>query len=140
MALELPPYHYAIHLVDRFETFLGSDYHWYLRKKFRARLEKTYQDLTSQAIDRNWLCRLSVVLALGESFGERAPSLVLDGENISPQEALSSNATARAPTVPGHELFEQALLLFDLPFEEPTVEHVESLNLIVCKPALMVEV
>ncbi|PVH98163.1 hypothetical protein DM02DRAFT_683049 [Periconia macrospinosa] len=125
ITLKLPPYPYAIHLVNQFETYMGYEYHWYLRKSFRERLELTYTDPQSDAgKDRTWLCRLLVVLALGETYNSKVPPWIQVGRDATP----NSINPERPP--PGVGFFENAISLFKTPFEEATIDHVEVLNLI----------
>ncbi|OAL53100.1 hypothetical protein IQ07DRAFT_641511 [Pyrenochaeta sp. DS3sAY3a] len=124
ITLKLPPYPYAIHLVNQFETYMGYDYHWYLRQSFRTRLDVTYTNPRSDdSKDRTWLCRLLVVLALGETYNSKvAPWIDLGDDNTS-----TDDRTTRPP--PGVAFFEEAVSLFKAPFEEAGTEHVEALNL-----------
>ncbi|KAL1860573.1 hypothetical protein VTK73DRAFT_7272 [Phialemonium thermophilum] len=131
-SFKLPPESYAFHLLQIFEEGF-CDYHWYLRKRFRSRLALTYADPASQANDRTWMCMISVVLALAESWNHsRSP-----GSSASPNQRDEQANTppahnllsAREP-LPGSELFEQALVLLKMSLEEPVVEYVQALNLI----------
>lgn len=108
---------------------MGFEYHWYLRKSFRERLESTYEDpYAEESKDHTWLCRLLVVLALGETYNSRvAPWIELGGDSTLHPNRRNSNST-RPP--PGIEFFEDAMSLFETPFEEVTIDHVEVLNLI----------
>ncbi|KAF4832791.1 Proline utilization trans-activator [Colletotrichum tropicale] len=144
--LRLPPRPYAFHLLQAFEEGF-SEYHWFLRKDFRDRLMLTYSDPSSQSKDRNWLCRVSVVLALAESFnrsrmtasthmqltGEQPPSPygILPPVSSSPTSNSESSETPQAPPPPpGSDYFEQGLMLLKMSSEEPVSEDVEALNLI----------
>ncbi|KAH7125232.1 fungal-specific transcription factor domain-containing protein, partial [Dendryphion nanum] len=124
----LPPYPYAIHLVDQFEDYIGYEYFWYLRREFRTRLESTYKHPQSASSrDRTWLCRLLVVLALGETYNSTvAPSIEFRDDAPSQR---SNRPLVSAQPPPGVAFFEQAMLLFKTPFEEATTDHVEVLNL-----------
>ncbi|KAE8132756.1 hypothetical protein BDV38DRAFT_274869 [Aspergillus pseudotamarii] len=130
VVIKLPPHSYATYLLSQFETFIGSDYHWFRHQHFRARMEATYNDPHSPLVDRTWLCCFSVVLALGESYNDSvAPSFSIDdrtGVNRNDQSIPDSQQL----TPPGIELFKQGLLLLRPSYEEPTVEQVEALNLI----------
>ena len=130
VSLKLPPRPYAFHLLEVFEEGY-CDYHWFLRRKFRDRLALTYADPQSQAVDRNWLCRVSVVLALAETWNR--------GRSFKSSQASPSLPTSDVPeepplAPPGSELFEQCLLLWKMSLEEPLLEDVEALNLIVGAP------
>lgn len=107
---------------------MGYEYHWYLRKMFRMRLESTYSHPNIDASkDRTWLCRLLVVFALGETYNSRlAPSIDL-GEARSRQTNRQTSPADRPP--PGVGFFNEAMALFRTPFEEATSDHVEALNL-----------
>ena len=118
------------------------DYHWYLRKRFHERLIQTYASPNSQSWDRSWLCRVSVVLALAETWnrGRAAPdepSPPLAGQYVKPTAdplggGLSGVQLTSQPRLPpGSEFFEQGLLLLKLSLEEPVIEDVEALNLVV---------
>ncbi|PLB53913.1 hypothetical protein P170DRAFT_469393 [Aspergillus steynii IBT 23096] len=128
--VKFPPHSYSLYLLGQFESFMGSDYHWYRKKRFRARIDSLYDPSQSQKIDRTWLCCFSVVLALGESYNDTvSPSFLVDNRT-----GISTNDTATATfdqvTHPGIELFKQGLLLLRPSYEEPTIEQVEALNLI----------
>ena len=119
------------------------DYHWYLRKRFHERLIQTYANPNSQSWDRSWLCRVSVVLALAETWnrGRAAPDEPcppLAGQYVkSTADPLGGGGLAGVPLTsqprlpPGSEFFEQGLLLLKLSLEEPVIEDVEALNLVV---------
>lgn len=112
----------------------------------------TYSDPSSQSKDRNWLCRVSVVLALAESFnrsrmtasthmqltGEQPPSPygILPPVSSSPTSKSESSETPQAPPPPpGSDYFEQGLMLLKMSSEEPVSEDLEALNLIVSRPS-----
>lgn len=137
--IKLPPYPYAVQLVNQFETFIGYEYHWYLRNSFHAGLESTYRTPhLVESRDRVWLCKLLTVFALGESYNSfNAPSIELaDDARHGDQNSLGVVNT-RPQSPPGASFFEQALALFKIPSEEPTVAHVEALNLIVSSPLMV---
>ncbi|OGM40377.1 hypothetical protein ABOM_010595 [Aspergillus bombycis] len=128
--VKLPPYSYALYLLGQFESFMGCDYHWYQKKRFRTRIDDLYDPSRSQEIEKTWLCCVSVVLALGESYNDIvSPAFLIDSRT-----GLSTNNAdtidSERVTPPGIELFKQGLLLLPPSYEEPTVEQVEALNLI----------
>lgn len=137
---KLPPYLYAICLIDQFATYIGHDWHWFRVRRFRQRLEATYKIPNSaESRDRLWLCQLLVVYALSEAFNGEAGSIEVS-THISPnpdqQFSSDGDTTASSPSgacqnPPGMDFFEQALQLLKVPYEEITVEHIEVLNLIV---------
>jgi hypothetical protein len=99
-------------LVKSFEETNGN-YHWYLRESFRERIRQAYSHPTGQAGDRNWFCRLLVVLAVAkaqkpEPKSSLAPGLILSGP----------------------DLFGQAVSLFNIS-EVPSTDDIETLNLMV---------
>lgn len=129
VAVKLPPYSYAIYLVNQFETFIGSDYHWYHRQHFHGKIEATYNSPDKQSVGKAWICCFSVVLALGESYTCRvAPSFIVDETTVS---NINTQDAGQVVAPPGIELFKQGLLLLKPSYEEPTVEQIEALNLIV---------
>ena len=141
VSFKLPPQQYAFHLLSVFEEGF-CDYHWYLRKGFHERLLRTYASPNTQAQDRNWLCRVSVVLALAETWnrGRAAPeesNIPLGGQFVKPATDPLGGGLADMPLAPqprlppGSEFFEQGLLLLKLSLEEPVIEDVEALNLVV---------
>lgn len=123
-------------LATRAEQEFG-DYHTFLRKTFLNRFHATYRGHQSEAGDRNWLCRLSLVLALAESnTTTRQPiQLNLDGEAIetSPDDNHASSTEPNKSLSAGVELFEQGLALLKVAYETPTVDDVEALNLAVSR-------
>ncbi len=81
-----------------------------------------------------WLCQLSVVLAFGESYSsDLAPALLLD--EFDSGRAETARVLTDQATPPGTEMFEQGLKLLKIPYEGPTIEHVEALNLFVSTPS-----
>ncbi|KAM0435903.1 hypothetical protein ACHAPT_002795 [Fusarium lateritium] len=126
VSVKLPPKPYALRLLDIFEDIF-CDYHWFLRRDFRERLSLTYSHPISQSGDRNWFCRVSVVLALAQTF---VYSEVSSPEAERPRSGSHSEGF-RALTLlpPGSDLFEQAVLLFKTSSEEPILEDIEALNL-----------
>lgn len=132
LSFKLPPYPYALVLLDQFDVFLGHDWHWFLRKTFRDRMELTYKrPSSSEATDRTWLCRLLVVFALGESFNlNQTPEIHFNLEMHS-NSRYQPSKTLMPP--PGTEFFEQALALLNIRYEDPTLDQIEALNLIVSK-------
>ncbi|KAK2596107.1 hypothetical protein QQS21_006454 [Conoideocrella luteorostrata] len=131
MYIKLPSHSYALYQLGQFESFIGADYHWYRKRRFREKMEKAYSTSQAHAVDRTWLCCFSVVLALGESYNDSTSPKILLSENIGISHDVQNNdQESQAAAPPGIELFEQALLLLKLSFEEPTIELVEALNLI----------
>ncbi|TPX15279.1 uncharacterized protein E0L32_004556 [Thyridium curvatum] len=132
ISLSLPPYPYAVHLLDQFDIYLAHDYHWFLCKTFKKRLERTYRQLNSpESKDRLWLCLLLIVFALGETFvNYHTPVIHIDSNASSASHMEDRNEDSSSPTaLPGTSFFEQALVLLKLPYEEPSIEYVELLNL-----------
>ncbi|KAH8892981.1 hypothetical protein GQ53DRAFT_793732 [Thozetella sp. PMI_491] len=127
VVIKLPPRPFAMHLLDLFEEIFG-DYHWFLRMDFRTRLSLTYSDPASQSNDRNWLCRVSVVLALAQTVAYK--DVPLNPMYDKGGSAVGETHAGAAPLPPGSDLFEQALQLLSPSFEEPVPEDVEALNLI----------
>ncbi|KAL2212087.1 hypothetical protein CC79DRAFT_1364371 [Sarocladium strictum] len=135
VTIQLPPYPYAVQLVSQFETFMAYEYHWYLRQDFRASLESTYRSPDSpRSKNRIWLCKLMAVLALGESFNSYEPPIMTLSQNIQLSPEEPSSRGSQESYLPGVRFFENALMLFKMPSEEPDIEHVEALNLIVSVP------
>lgn len=88
--------------------FIGADYHLLRRKSFLERLDETYRlDVLNDPI---WLCRLFTVFALGEIYTVRS---------------------SKPKGVPGISFFLKALEYFQDLYEEPTVEYIETLVLLV---------
>lgn len=108
--------------------FIGHDWHWFKRETFRRRLELTYKDSKARELtDRLWLCRLLVVFAQGETYNsELAPEIRLGDGTTTDISTNSDNQVA-----PGTEFFEQALSLLNVCYEDPSIEQVEALNLVV---------
>ena len=88
--------------------FIGADYHLLRKKSFLERLDETYRlDVLNDPI---WLCRLFTVFALGEIYTVRS---------------------SKPKGVPGSSFFLKALEYFQDLYEEPTVEYIETLILLV---------
>ena len=134
ISVNLPPYPYCRHLLDQLEIYLGHDYHWFLRRRFKERVELTYKNpVSSESKDRFWLCQLLIVFALGETFVNWYAPVIHLGSTSSAEVGGIEETDRRSnvATAPGATFFEQALVLLKLPYEEPCVEHVETLNLAV---------
>lgn len=122
---------------------MGSDYHWFQHDTFRKQVEILYQDPSGPyARDRIWLCRLLTTLAIGQTYVQDAPLVIsfeeprLNTERMAFSVSSSGTNVRRPTTPPGTELFEQALNLLHISYEEPRIEHIEVLNLIVSVPKL----
>lgn len=132
MTLKLPPYPYVMHLVDQFEAYLGFEYHWYLRRSFRQRLEATYTNPQSgESRNRVWLCTFLVVLALGESFDSKLPPAIEVADDLNVHDHTHGKTITSSSSLPGAQFFDQAMSLWKVRYEEATIEDVEALNLIV---------
>jgi hypothetical protein len=90
-----------------------------------------------------WLCRLLIVLALGESYNyESAPEVRLgdgdedeyDGPGRAGMGLGEGGGKGAGRRVPGTEFFEQALTLLQVRHEDPSIDQVEALNLAVSWP------
>jgi proline utilization trans-activator len=111
MWLNLPDQGYATLLVHVVFRFIGADYYFFLKKSFLEQLDATYRD--PLAADPVWLSKMFTVLALGELYSTA----------MSP---MSSNGKT-----PGMQFFQQALSVFQDLYEDPTVDYIEALLLIV---------
>lgn len=131
-SFKLPPYPYALILLDRFAVFIGHDWHWFKRETFRRRLDLTYKDPKAKELtDRLWLCCLLVVFAQGETYNsEPVPEINL-GDGTTPDTSTQNDNQATRHAAPGTEFFEQALSLLNVRYEDPSIEQVEALNLVV---------
>lgn len=117
---------------------MGHDYHWFKWKTFKERMKMTYMSLESPlARDRICLCRMLIVFALGETFVQYPAASINLATTASvsdeEEEEEAGNEEPPLPPAPGADFFDQALLLLKLPYEEPTVDQVEILNLAVCR-------
>ncbi|KAL3455952.1 fungal-specific transcription factor domain-containing protein [Aspergillus heterothallicus] len=130
-SFKLPPYPYALILLDRFSVFVGHDWHWFRKQTFRRRLDLTYKDPRAKELkDRIWLCRLLIVFALGESYNsELAPEVRLLGDETDTRDGIIDTDKGITNKVPGTEFFEQALALLEVRHEDPSIDQVEALNL-----------
>lgn len=135
ISIKLPPKENALYLLSVFEdTF--CEYHWFLRRDFKDRLANTYPHCTDQTNDRNWLCRLSVVLALAQNQMPASSQDVDMRETNNAQPGMEKTENDR-PWPPGTTLFNQAVQLFESSPDEPTLEDIEALNLMVRSFPLM---
>ncbi|KAF5554036.1 hypothetical protein FNAPI_6580 [Fusarium napiforme] len=96
----------------------NNEYHWFLRQRFRDRIRQTYSQPTSHVNDRNWFCKFSLVLALGQAL-EKEPKQ----ESQETSDLWDFNQSS-APL----DLFGQAVSLFTIS-ETLTLENLETLNL-----------
>jgi proline utilization trans-activator len=108
ISLSFPPLPYTVHL---FELFCNSyqEYHWFLKRSFRDRIQSLYLCPKAESHDRNWLCKFSVFLALSEtlssSFGG-VSNIHSSQQSNAPQEQSGASCSP-----PGADLFEQGLQL-----------------------------
>lgn len=119
MLVNLPSEKQAMHLLHIFEE-ANSEYHWYLRQRFRDRIRQTYSQPTSHVDDRNWFCQLSLVLTLGQALRKEPKQ---ESGEINDQWDINQSS---APL----DLFGQALSLFTIS-EALTLENLEISNLMV---------
>jgi proline utilization trans-activator len=110
--LALPSRAYARLLVRTVINFIGRDYHLLRERLFFTEVDQIYDD--PQSADSISLCRLFVVLALGELYLKRSGSIEGGGK-----------------AVPGTTFFLQAVSYFEEHYEEPDVEYIETLLLLV---------
>lgn len=111
-SFHLPSRTYAHMLVQVVLRFVGHDYHLLQKRSFLRRVEQVYDSQTMPS--PMFLCRMFVVLALGELYLKRS------GVNDS-----------GARSVPGTNFFQQAVSLFQDLYEEPDVDYIETLTLMV---------
>jgi hypothetical protein len=109
---ELPNRTYGKLLVRTYLRFMGADFHFILRKQFLDKLDETYK-LDVALLDPLWLCRLFAMFALGELYSTRM-----------------NKTTA----IPGTSFFLTAISFLQDLYEEPTIEYVEALVLLVSNP------
>ncbi|KAH9899054.1 fungal-specific transcription factor domain-containing protein [Xylariomycetidae sp. FL2044] len=107
----LPNRAYALVLVQVVLRFVGQDYHLLRKKSFFNKIYEIYA--APERADRMLLCRLFVVLALGELYLKRTGA---------------SQAGERV--VPGTQFFLQAVSLFQERYEEPDVSYIETILLL----------
>jgi proline utilization trans-activator len=111
MWFNLPDKGYARLLVQVVFRFIGADYYFFLKKSFREQLDATYQDpLTADPV---WLTKMFTVLALGELYSSAMSPMTNNGRT------------------PGMQFFQQAMSVFQDLYEDPTVDYIEALLLIV---------
>ncbi|KAI1370794.1 hypothetical protein F4677DRAFT_437509 [Hypoxylon crocopeplum] len=127
---KLPPYPYAIYLFDQFSIYVGHDWHWFRLRRFRRRLDNIYMTIDSaESKDRIWLSQLLMVFALSSCVHgqERRIKLGPDGQS---SQCFEYDTTPGSSPPPGMDFFEQALGLLKVPYEDVSVEHIETLNLV----------
>ncbi|CAI6085122.1 unnamed protein product [Clonostachys chloroleuca] len=127
---KLPTYSYAVKLVTVAERLFG-DYHTFLRKRFWRNLHGTYTDFQSYSTNRNWLCRLSLILAIAEAGAANDSSIATAASSRDENTSSTKETSELTPSAlsSGIELFEQGLLMLKVSYEEPTVDDIEALNL-----------
>lgn len=111
---QLPNRNYAQLLVRVVLRFVGADYHLLQRKTFLDRLDETYTLTTFD--DPIWLCRLFTCFALGEVYSVR------------------TQKNTKGTGVPGTAFFLKAMDMFQDLYEEPTIQYIEALLLLVRFP------
>lgn len=110
--VSLPSRAYTQVLVQVVLRFIGQDYHLLRRRSYFEEVDRIYQN--PNEADQLSLCKLFVVLALGELYLKKTCS-VEGGERV----------------VPGTKFFLQAISLFQDQFEEPDISYIETLLLLV---------
>lgn len=95
--------------------FIGHDYHFFLHQDFLQQLNRAYNSSKNQEHDSGWVCKLFVILALGEMYSTSLPAA----------------KEARPSTVPGTDYFLTAVGLLQDVFEEPSISQIETLLLFV---------
>lgn len=110
--VNLPSRAYTQVLVQVVLRFIGQDYHLLRRRSFFEQIDRIYQN--PDEADNMSLCKLFVVLALGELYLKKTCSIE-NGERV----------------VPGTKFYIQAVSLFQDQFEEPDVSYIETLLLLV---------
>ncbi|ERT02404.1 hypothetical protein HMPREF1624_00702 [Sporothrix schenckii ATCC 58251] len=147
----MPPYPYAVFLARQFMIYVAHDWHWFRLRRFHERLVRVYTTPDApDSKDRLWLCQLLVAFALGASIGGHDPTSHVRRPGSAPPEtpiqvsAVSSVAShvpgaevsgpsatpSTSANIPGVEYLEQALGLLKIPYEEASVEHIETLNMV----------
>jgi proline utilization trans-activator len=111
MWFNLPDKGYARLLVQVVFRFIGADYYFFLKKSFLEQLEATYRDPVNA--DPVWLTKMFTVLALGELYSSAMSPMTNNGRT------------------PGMQFFQQAMRVLQDLYEDPTVEYIEVLLLIV---------
>lgn len=96
--------------------FIGSDYHQFQTKDFMEKLDQLYKS-KQPCEDTVWLCKLFVVLALGELYANRHNDMFSEGSSV-----------------PGTGYFVQAVTLLQDLHEEATIPQIETLLLLVISP------
>ncbi|KAM0549049.1 hypothetical protein ACHAPJ_009624 [Fusarium lateritium] len=89
---------------------------------------------SAESKNRTLMCQLLVVLALAESVDASRELEINQGVDVDTIEnGLPTTATTATAAIspPGKEFFEQALDLFNVPYEDASVEHIEVLNMFV---------
>lgn len=110
--VSLPSRAYTQVLVQVVLRFIGQDYHLLRRKSYFEEVDRIYQN--PNEADQLSLCKLFVVLALGELYLKKTCSIE-GGERV----------------IPGTKFFIQAVSLFQDQFEEPDISYIETLLLLV---------
>lgn len=108
----LPDRAYANMLITVVMKFSGSDYHLIRKKSYMETVERIYRD--DEHADSLTICQFYALLALGELWLKKTATLE-DGNKI----------------VPGTRFFLQAVALFREDYEEPTIEYVQTLIVLV---------
>lgn len=99
--------------------FIGQDYHLFLHHDFLNKFDKAYGSRQSPEYDSVWICKLFVILALGEMYSTSLPAA----------------KEARPSSVPGTGYFLTAVGLLQDLFEEPSIAQIETLLLFVSRPS-----
>lgn len=107
---ELPSRSDAQLLVRVVLRFVGADYHLLRKRSFMERLDETYK--LTVLDDPIWLCRLFTVFALGEVYSVRS-------------------SKPKGHSVPGTAFFVKAIEYFQDLYEEPSIDYIETLLLLV---------
>ena len=110
--VNLPTRAYTQVLVQVVLRYIGQEYHLLRRRSYYEEVDRIYQN--PHGAKQISLCKLFVVLALGELYLKKSCSIE-NGERA----------------IPGTQFFLQAVSLFQEHYEEPDISYIETLLLLV---------
>ncbi|KIX99050.1 uncharacterized protein Z520_05511 [Fonsecaea multimorphosa CBS 102226] len=132
MTLRLPPKDYALRLLALLEACLDFLAYSFVRQSLRQRIMDMYEHPHKpEHKNRNWLCKVLSLLAIGELYGSEAGHHGV-GSSKRPEVWTTSDTSAQPNSVdpPGVEYFRDAVELLPKLDEEPSLEFIEALCLL----------
>lgn len=119
--IRLPPYNHSLYLIQRLESVIGHEQHYFRRRELRAKVARMHQNPElPESKDHGWLCHWLSILALAELYTNNAETQIR-----SPKEPVEESELP-----PGIEYYDQSVALLQRVADTPDIQYVETLCLL----------